>query len=67
MEDASLDWFQPIIYVRDSAFENDVARVIEEPIGIHALEGLLGRDWFGVFWVWHFASPFLYRRQDLDV
>ncbi len=44
VEDAALDGFEAVVEVGDGAFEDDVARVVEEVVGIHRAErGVLVR------------------------
>ena len=42
MKNASLNGLESVINMRDSTFKNDVAGIVEKPVSIHALEGLLG-------------------------
>src|SRR6056297_1866565 len=68
MEDATLDRLESIIDMRNGPLEDHVARVIEEPVGIHALERLRwGLVWHGVNVFFFFLFFFLFRRIAFSV
>ena len=60
MQDATLNGFQTIIDMRDCPLENDIAGIVEKPVGIHSLEGILGGFWHEKF-LFFFLLLFLFR------